>query len=110
MDVLTGEVAPGDAPRETRGLLERESRQGSISLQSGNSDIRIGEYKGSHVAVRHVTRKHVELNRALKKDLLARREMNHENINRFIGACIESNRVCIVSQFCVRRSLYVRNV
>ena len=86
-------------------LAERERRQASLK---GAPDIRIGVYKGSHVAVRTVTRRHVEpLSRALKKALLARKETNHENINRFIGACIEPPRVCVVSQFCSRRSLKV---
>lgn len=86
------------------GEMEGERCQGILR---GAPNIRIGLYKGSHVAVRHVTRRHVEVNRALKKALLARKEMNQENINRFIGACIEAPRVYIVSQFCSRRSLRV---
>ena len=73
--------------------MERERRQSSLR---GAPDIRVGLYKGSHVAVRHVTRKHVELSRALKKPLLARKEMNHENINRLLTVCCGKleKRVC----------------
>ena len=92
------------AAMDNLGDGEGDRCQGSLR---GAPNIRIGVYKGSHVAVRHVTRRHVEVNRALKKALLARKEMNQENINRFIGACIEAPRVYIVSQFCSRRSLHV---
>lgn len=81
---------------------ELERRPASLR---GKPHIRVGLYKGSHVAVRDVNRKHVELNRALKKALLTRKEMNHENINRFIGACIDPLRVAIVTQYCSRHSL-----
>ncbi|XP_076459366.1 guanylate cyclase 32E-like [Babylonia areolata] len=84
-------------------FTERERRQASLR---GAPDVRVGLYKGSHVVVRTVMRRHVEVTRALKKALLARKEMTHENINRFIGACIEPPRVFIVSQFCSRRSLW----
>ena len=92
------------AAMDNLGEGEGDRCQGSLR---GAPNIRIGVYKGSHVAVRHVTRRHVEVNRALKKALLVRKEMNQENINRFIGACIEAPRVYIVSQFCSRRSLHV---
>ncbi|PVD39419.1 hypothetical protein C0Q70_02049 [Pomacea canaliculata] len=83
---------------------ERERKLRKESLL-GAAGIKVGVYRGSHVAVRMVVRKHVEVNRALKKALMMRKEMNHENINRFIGACIDLPRVYIVSQFCSRHSL-----
>ncbi|KAK7491894.1 hypothetical protein BaRGS_00016913 [Batillaria attramentaria] len=82
--------------------LERDRRPTGLR---GKPHIQVGLYKGSHVAVREIHRKHVELNRALKKALLARKEMNHENINRFIGACIDPQRVAVVTQYCPRHSL-----
>lgn len=85
---------------------ERERKLRKESLL-GAAGIKVGVYRGSHVAVRMVVRKHVEVNRALKKALMMRKEMNHENINRFIGACIDLPRVYIVSQFCSRHSLQV---
>ncbi|CAG5135484.1 unnamed protein product, partial [Candidula unifasciata] len=52
-----------------------------------------------------LTRKNLELTRALKKQLQLRKELSHENINRFIGACIEVPHLYMVTQYCPRKSL-----
>ena len=38
------------------------------------------------------------------------RDLIHENINQYIGMCIESPNVCIVSIFCTRGSLQVNAI
>lgn len=38
------------------------------------------------------------------------RDLIHENINQYIGMCIESPNVCIVSIFCTRGSLQVNEI
>ena len=38
------------------------------------------------------------------------RDLIHENINQYIGMCIESPNVCIVSIFCTRGSLQVNTI
>ena len=35
------------------------------------------------------------------------RDMNHENVNQFIGLCTEAPHISIVAAFCSRRSLHV---
>uniref|UniRef100_A0A0B7BN18 guanylate cyclase n=1 Tax=Arion vulgaris TaxID=1028688 RepID=A0A0B7BN18_9EUPU len=77
-----------------------------ITDGSCSSDgIPVGVYKGTDVAVRKLTRKNLELTRALKKQLQLRKELTHENINRFIGACIDIPYVYMVTQYCTRASL-----
>jgi len=38
---------------------------------------------------------------------LQMRDMNHENLNYFIGLCTEAPNICIVTAFCNRGSLQV---
>ncbi|XP_052766040.1 guanylate cyclase 32E-like [Mya arenaria] len=65
----------------------------------------VGTYRGTVVSIKHVTKKNVEIDRDLKKQLQLRKELNHDNIARFIGACVETPHVYILTQFCQRGSL-----
>lgn len=49
----------------------------------------------------------MEIDRDLKKQLQLRKELNHDNVARFIGACVETPHVYILTQFCQRGSLQV---
>ncbi|PVD38413.1 hypothetical protein C0Q70_01028 [Pomacea canaliculata] len=84
---------------------------GQISLMSQNDfDFRqlfthVGTYRGTIVAIRRVNKKHVELTRSVRKELKTMRELRHDNINPFIGACIDSPSILIVTAYCAKGSL-----
>ena len=33
------------------------------------------------------------------------RDLRHENVNSFVGACVEPGNVCIITEYCSRGSL-----
>ena len=74
---------------------------------TGPHRVKVASYKGSVVAVKVLTMRHIEMTRDVKKELYMMKELSHDNLNRFIGACIESPLVCIVMHFCSRGSLKV---
>ncbi|XP_014790175.1 guanylate cyclase 32E [Octopus bimaculoides] len=59
-------------------------------------------YKSQQVSVKFIGKKSVELTRAMKRRMQLLKEMQHENINRFIGACVDPPNCCIVRQYCAR--------
>jgi hypothetical protein len=38
------------------------------------------------------------------------REVRHENLNPFLGACVEPGNICIVTNYCPKGSLQVQEI
>lgn len=86
----------------------------------------VGVYKGRIFAVKKVKKKSIEITREMKKELKIvslyelnfsslslvyicivsqMRDLRHDNLNAFIGACTEPPNICIVVEYCARGSL-----
>ncbi|XP_076326549.1 receptor-type guanylate cyclase Gyc76C-like isoform X3 [Tachypleus tridentatus] len=88
----------------------RASLLSQVSFESrmyGQVFTQTAMYKGSLVAVKPLVynRKSVDIPREIKKEMKMMRELHHDNVNQFIGACIEPNRLVIVTEYCGRGSL-----
>ncbi|XP_057310994.1 atrial natriuretic peptide receptor 1-like isoform X2 [Hydractinia symbiolongicarpus] len=98
-----------------RDFRSSQNSLGSFGGQSYNSygtDVMtrqkftcVAIYKGSFVAVRKLYKRTVELNRNVLMELKQMRDIRHDNINPFLGACVETGNVHIVTQYGVRGSL-----
>ncbi|XP_054710545.1 receptor-type guanylate cyclase Gyc76C-like [Uloborus diversus] len=64
-------------------------------------------YKGTLIAVKQLrfSKKIGDISRSIKKEMKMMREMHHDNINQFIGACVNPNCVYIVTEYCSKGSL-----
>ncbi|WAR19298.1 GCY3E-like protein [Mya arenaria] len=93
-----------DNESEKTNLLAESKHERSTGSDTFKKCL-VGTYRGTVVSIKHVTKKNVEIDRDLKKQLQLRKELNHDNIARFIGACVETPHVYILTQFCQRGSL-----
>ncbi|XP_023220693.1 atrial natriuretic peptide receptor 1-like isoform X1 [Centruroides sculpturatus] len=63
-------------------------------------------YKGNTVAVKRSSRqKRMELTRCVLMELKIMREAQHQNIARFIGACVDPPNMAILTEYCPKGSL-----
>ncbi|KAL5019050.1 hypothetical protein ScPMuIL_004772 [Solemya velum] len=96
----------GSDDMEKISLLEESRHEKPYAgMKHGKPKINVGFYKGTPVAIKHLLKKNIEINRTLKKQLQLRKELNNDNINRFIGACVEPPHLYIVTQYTSRGSL-----
>lgn len=67
--------------------------------------IPIAFFKGSRVAVKKIDVVNLTLNRSLMLELKNMKDLQHEHLVRFYGACLEHPDACILTEFCPKGSL-----
>ncbi|XP_069156075.1 guanylate cyclase 32E isoform X2 [Procambarus clarkii] len=114
-DIKINEWTPNNIPapnKLSRGLYSTV-RTSQLSLSSNpDLDVRfasaytqLGTYRGRVVAVKQVSSKAVDITRRIKKELKTIRDLRHDNLLGFVGACVDPPNVCIVTEYCSRGSL-----
>ncbi|XP_054711371.1 guanylate cyclase 32E-like [Uloborus diversus] len=88
--------------RTSQGSLS-SNLEGDFRLSSIYTTV--GVYKARMVAVKQLRKKNIDVNMSMKKNFKVMRDMRHDNLNPFIGACIEPPNICIVTEYCSRGSL-----
>ncbi|KAM3873532.1 atrial natriuretic peptide receptor 1-like [Diretmus argenteus] len=88
-------------------LSLRGSNYGSLMTGDGNLQVfaKTGYYKGNLVAIKYTDRKRIELNRKVLFELKHMRDVQNEHLTRFIGACVDTPNICIITEYCPRGSL-----
>lgn len=68
------------------------------------------KFRGVVVRVKELKfSKKKDISREIMKEMRLLRELRHDNVNSFIGACVEPMRVLLVTDYCAKGSLYVSN-
>ncbi|NWR37655.1 ANPRB protein, partial [Tachuris rubrigastra] len=64
-----------------------------------------GRYDGRTVAIKKIVKKAFTLSKSIRKEVKQVRELDHPNLCKFIGGCIEVPNVAIVTEYCPKGSL-----
>lgn len=90
-------------------LLQTQSHGSTQSIDSVANDTqvftRIGLFQGNYVAIKQLFKSSIQLTRELLVELKEVSELQHQNVNLFIGACVDSPNICILTQYCNKGSL-----
>ncbi|KAG6800743.1 atrial natriuretic peptide receptor 1 isoform X1 [Apis mellifera caucasica] len=74
-------------------------------IENRNVYIPTGIYKNSTVAIKLIPRKKVEISRPLLLELKRMKDLQHDHLVRFYGACIEPPYCCLLTEYCPKGSL-----
>ncbi|NWY32489.1 ANPRB protein, partial [Pheucticus melanocephalus] len=64
-----------------------------------------GRYDGRTVAIKKIMKRSFTLSKTIRKEVKQVRELDHPNLCKFIGGCIEVPNVAIVTEYCPKGSL-----
>ncbi|NXP51998.1 ANPRB protein, partial [Heliornis fulica] len=64
-----------------------------------------GRYDGRTVAIKKIMKRAFTLSKSIRKEVKQVRELDHPNLCKFIGGCIEVPNIAIVTEYCPKGSL-----
>ncbi|KAK2151074.1 hypothetical protein LSH36_376g01001 [Paralvinella palmiformis] len=99
-------LLPGLAATEVVDISKSSQSRSQATITSGAqvfADIAL--YKGVVVALKRIKKEHMQVNRAVLIEFSEMKDILHENLNVFVGACIEPPNICILWQYCSKGSL-----
>ncbi|XP_065214464.1 atrial natriuretic peptide receptor 1-like isoform X2 [Planococcus citri] len=105
-------VPPGGKFRGSVYSLGRRNSQitvaseDAMSLYDGRQQfIQTAFYKGNKVAVKNLNKSRVELTRSVLLELKRMKDLHHDHLARFYGACLDPPHCCFLTEYCPKGSL-----
>ncbi|XP_070555016.1 speract receptor-like [Ptychodera flava] len=95
--------------RKSQALSMKSMIMSTVSLIHNQEEqqifTKVASYKGNICAIKAVNKHHIDLNRTARTELKEMRDMHHDNVNKFIGACVDRHHICILMEYCPKGSL-----
>ncbi|KAK7455318.1 hypothetical protein BaRGS_00039512, partial [Batillaria attramentaria] len=86
-----------------------------VELEDGDNDeddamtrqcfTQVGVYQGNSVAVKKTQLEKLDLTRKVLLEIKTMRDIHHDNLTRFVGACVEPGQIYVVTEYCAKGSL-----
>ncbi|XP_063683158.1 atrial natriuretic peptide receptor 1-like isoform X8 [Bolinopsis microptera] len=89
----------------SRLLGSRPESMGTQNFDDVDGTLMKAVYRRQQVAVKYLRRQNLTVNNTIMRELNTLRDMEHENIVKFYGICMEQNKVCTVYSHCPKGSL-----
>ncbi|XP_049824227.1 receptor-type guanylate cyclase Gyc76C-like isoform X2 [Aethina tumida] len=96
-----------------RDIVSSPSKQSLVSAISYESRAGLqvfastAQYRGVVVRIKTLTfSRKKDISRDVMKEMRLLRELRHDNVNSFIGACVEPTSLLLVTDYCAKGSLY----
>ncbi|KAJ8711871.1 hypothetical protein PYW08_008825 [Mythimna loreyi] len=64
-----------------------------------------GFYKGCRVAIKRMDKQRIDLTRPLLLELKKMKDLEHDHLARFFGACVDPPHCCLLTEYCPKGSL-----
>ncbi|CAG0882506.1 unnamed protein product [Darwinula stevensoni] len=84
------------------------SRLNTVAWEEMNKNypsIKTGIYKGTIVAIKKIKKNRIDITRSLLLELKRMKDLHHDHLVRFIGACVDAPHCCILTEYCPKGSL-----
>ncbi|CAB3233285.1 unnamed protein product [Arctia plantaginis] len=108
----TDVLQPGGRLRGSLHSLARRYSTGTNYSDEGTSlagDRQVytpcGFYKGCRVAIKKVDKQRIDLTRPLLLELKKMKDLEHDHLARFYGACVDPPHCCFLTEYCPKGSL-----
>ncbi|XP_041982760.1 atrial natriuretic peptide receptor 1 isoform X2 [Aricia agestis] len=105
-------LLPGGRLRGSMHSLARRYSAGTAYSDEGTSlagDRQVyapcGFYKGCRVAIKKVDKQRIDLTRPLLLELKKMKDLEHDHLARFYGACVDPPHCCLLTEYCPKGSL-----
>ncbi|KYO35170.1 atrial natriuretic peptide receptor 1-like [Alligator mississippiensis] len=95
------------APSESNAscITALSSCTAAVSTSRKQYFTQTGIYDGRTVAIKKIMKKTFTLSKSIRKEVKQVRELDHPNLCKFVGGCVEVPNIAIVTEYCPKGSL-----
>ncbi|XP_043530104.1 atrial natriuretic peptide receptor 1-like [Chiloscyllium plagiosum] len=100
-----GSVPNGASDSNASCITTMSSCTGPLTASRKQHFTQTGLFDGRTVAIKKIKKRTFALSKAIRKEVKLIRELDHPNLCKFIGGCLEVPNVAIITEYCPKGSL-----